>query len=268
MKGKRIMPKISGVALPLLFGVVIFVLWQTEVLHSLIGTDTITLPLPTRIGEIISDNADVINGHIGVTMKVALGGLLLGSVLGYLIALIASLFTKWGAGGLAIISAFNAIPIVALAPVINNWTRDISSEVDVRSTFAKILVVTISCTASMSVNAFRGLTELKPFSLDLMKSYAASPAVTFAKLRLPNSIPYIFTALKVSVPASVIGALVTEYFAEDTVGVGRQIRENIVKGQYPTAWAYIAVACLLGISMYVILMIFENIVLGKRKARK
>ena len=77
--------------------------------------------------------------------------------------------------------------------------------------------------------------------------------------------PYIFTALKVSVPASVIGALVSEYFAEDTVGVGRQIRENIVKGQYPTAWAYIAVACLIGIAMYAILMIAEHFLLKRRK---
>lgn len=170
------------------------------------------------------------------------------------------------AGGLTIISAFNAIPIVALAPVINNWTRDVSNDVSVRSTLAMIIVVTISCTAAMSVNAFRGLTELKPFSEDLMTSYAAPKIVVFTKLRLPNSLPYVFTALRVSVPASVIGALVTEYFAEDTVGVGRQIRENIVKGQYPTAWAYIATACAIEIGMYIILMLVERMVLKRRRA--
>ena len=72
----------------------------------------------------------------------------------------------------------------------------------------------------MSVNAFRGLTELKPFSEDLMTSYAAPKIVVFTKLRLPNSLPYVFTALRVSVPASVIGALVTEYFAEVPHRVG------------------------------------------------
>ncbi len=267
MKTKRLLNGISSVALPLLFGAVIVILWQTEVLHSWIGTDTITLPLPTRIGEIISANSDTIMGHVKITVTVALGGLIFGSVLGYGIAVVATVFSKWGAGGLTIVSAFNAIPLVALAPVINNWTRDLSSDVSVRSTVAKILVVTISCTAAMSVNAFRGLTELKPFSEDLMKSYAAKKITVFTKLRLPNSIPYIFTALRVSVPASVIGALVTEYFAEETVGVGRQIRENIIKGQYPTAWAYIAVACAIGIIMYVILMIVEKLILKRRKTR-
>lgn len=266
MKSRKILDGISTVALPLGFAIIVFTLWQTEILHSLIGTDTITLPLPTRVIEIIGDNTEVIGGHVKISLTVALGGLVFGSLLGYGIALIATLFSKWGAGGLTIVSAFNAIPIVALAPVINNWTRDVSTEVSVRSTVAKILVVTIFCTASMSVNAFRGLTELKPFSEDLMNSYAAPKTTVFAKLRLPNSIPYIFTALKVSVPSSVIGALVSEYFAEDTAGVGRQIRENIVKGQYPTAWAYIAVACMLGIGMYVILMIAEHLIMKKRRA--
>lgn len=265
MKSKRAIQAFSSVLLPLAVAVILFVLWQTETLHSWMGTDTITLPLPTRIGEIISQNTGTIMGHVQVSLTVSLGGLIFGSLLGYGIALIATIFSKWGKGGLSIVSAFNAIPIVALAPVINNWTRDFSTDVSVRSTFAKILVVTIFCTASMSVNAYRGLTELKPFSEDLMKSYAAKRLTVFVKLRLPNSIPYIFTALKVSVPASVIGALVSEYFAEDTVGVGRQIRENIVKGQYPTAWAYIAVACLIGISLYVILMIAEHLILKRRK---
>ncbi|MGN1340579.1 MAG: ABC transporter permease [Oscillospiraceae bacterium] len=266
MKSKKLLNLLSGAGLPLLFGVALFLLWQTQVLHTWLGTDTITLPLPSRIGEIISSNSDSIGEQVKITVLVALGGLAAGSLLGYIIAVIATVFSKWGAGGLTIVSAFNAIPIVALAPVINNWTRDISNEVSVRSTVAKIIVVTITCTASMSVNAFRGLTELKPFSEDLMKSYAASKLTVFLKLRLPNSLPYVFTALRVSVPASVIGALVTEYFAEDTVGVGRQIRENIVKGQYPTAWAYIAVACAIGIIMYIILMLIERLTLKRRRA--
>ena len=100
----------------------------------------------------------------------------------------------------------------------------------------------IVCIASMSISAYRGLTELKPFSEDLMKTYAASKFKTFIKLRLPNSVPYIFTALKVSVPAGIIAAVVSEYFSEKVIGVGRQIRENVVQAQFSTAWAYIMVS--------------------------
>ena len=87
----------------------------------------------------------------------------------------------------------------------------------------------------------------------------------FFKLRIPNSIPYVFTALRVSVPACVISALVSEYFAEYVIGVGRQIRENIVLAQYATAWAYILVACVIGIAMYVLLLITEGILLKGRR---
>ena len=253
------------IILPVLFGAMIFALWQTGILHKILGTDEFTLPLPSRIAAIISDNSDKIMGNVWATVAVAVFGLVAGSIIGYVIAIIAALFTKWGAGGLSLVSSFNAIPIVALAPVITNWTKDFSDEASVRSMFAKIIVVTIVCTATMSVSAFRGLTELKPFSEDLMTSYGAGKLKIFHKLRLPNSVPYIFTALRVSVPGSVISALVSEYFAEYITGVGRQIRENIVLAQYSTAWAYITVACFIGISMYIILMITEGILLKGRR---
>ena len=60
---KRLMRTAPNVLLPLGAAVLLFVLWQTQVLHKLLGTDTITLPLPTRIGEIISQNTSAISGH-------------------------------------------------------------------------------------------------------------------------------------------------------------------------------------------------------------
>lgn len=258
---------ISTVALPVLFGLLIVVLWQGQVLHKVFHTDTNTLPLPSRIIRIIVENIPSFAQNAVYTIIVAVAGLVIGSVIGYLIAVLAALFQKWGAGGLTIVGAFNAIPIVALAPVLSNWTKDVSKDPNLRSMVAKTLVVMIVCIASMSINAFRGLTELKPFALDLMSSYAAKKRTVFFKLRLPNSIPYVFTALRVSVPVSIISAVVSEYFAEYIVGVGRAIRENIVLGQYPTAWAYIIVACLIGILMYGILMAVETIVLKNRRVK-
>lgn len=257
--------RIETIVYPVMFGILIMVLWQTGLLHKMLHTDDYILPYPDKIINIITDNSDKIMVNVWASVEVALCGLLLGSVIGYLIAIIASAFPTYGAGGLTIVSAFNAIPIVALAPVIINWTKDVSTVAEERSMVAKILVVTVTSMAAMSVNAYRGLTELPQFSDDLMKTYAAGRLTEFVKLRLPNSLPYIFTALRVSVPGSVIGALVSEYFAEYIIGVGRQIRENILIAQYATAWAYIIVACLIGILMYVLLMIVEAIFLRKRR---
>ena len=222
MKGKVIKNIITTVGLPVLFGALIFTLWQTKVLHALFKTDEIILPLPTRIGSIIGDNFTNMLPQIASTLIVALGGLVLGSILGYFIGVAGAVFKKWGMGGLTIVSAFNA---------------------------------------------YRGLTEVKPFSEDLFASYGSGKLKIFFKLRLPNSLPYVFTALRVSVPSCIIGAVVSEYFAEQVIGVGRQIRENIVKGQFPTAWAYITIACVMGILMYIILLTVEAIVLKNRRAR-
>ncbi len=257
--------KALGVILPVLLGIVIFVLWQTQVIHKIFHVDVFTLPLPTRIVSIMIDNISDILINTKATVFAAAIGLLIGSVIGYVIAWVADRWKGFGSGGLIIVTAFNAIPIVALAPVMTNWTRDVSPDASVRSMLAKILVVMIVSIASMSINAYRGLTELKPYAMDMMTSYAAKRREVFWKLQFPNSVPYIFTALRVSAPNSVISAIVAEYFAEYIIGVGRQIRENIVLAQYSTAWAYILTACIIGIVFYVVLMIAEAIILKHRK---
>lgn len=263
MKENKKVQAVATVLLPVLLGIVILSLWQTQVLHHWFKTDTFTLPLLDRIGVIISENTGKIWENVVATMTVAIIGLVAGSLLGYGVAVLAALFPRAGKGGLSVIGAFASIPVVALAPVMNNWTKDVSNDASTRSMVAKILVVMLIAAADMGLNAYRGLTELKPYAKDLMATYAAKKRTTFVKLQLPNSVPYIFVALKVSVPASIMTAIVSEYFAEYITGVGRQIRENIVLSQYSTAWAYIATACLLGIISYVMLMIVQSILLRR-----
>jgi NitT/TauT family transport system permease protein len=252
-----------SVFLPLAAGVIFVAMCQAQVVHKIFGLDTVTLPLPSRILTIIAENLPKFAENSAYTALEAVTGLVAGSVIGYLIAVIAVVFKRFGKGGLTIVSAFNAIPIVALAPVMSNWTKGISQDLNFRSMVAKILVVTVMCVAAMSVNAYKGLTELRPFSEDLMQSYAADKREIFLKLRVPNSVPFIFTALRVSVPLSVISAVVSEYFSEYIIGVGRAIRENFILSQYPTAWAYIFAACVIGLSMYGILMICEHFALKR-----
>ena len=251
----------STVILPIALGAVIAVFWQKEILHKLFNTDTFTLPLLTKIVSIVSDNADKIIENSISTIIVAFCGLVFGCLLGYLVAVFATFKPRIGIGALSVVGAFASIPIVALSPVMNNWTKDISSDAEIRSMISKILVVALISAANMCINAYRGLNELEPYALDLMNMYVASGRVVFFKLRFKNSLPYVFVALKVAVPAAIMSAIVSEYFAEYITGVGRQIRENIVLAQYSTAWAYIMAACFIGIVSYIVLMIIKSIVL-------
>lgn len=255
----------SAIAWPAGFGVLFLLAWQSGAINWLLRADTFTLPQPSRILTILLDNLPVVLTNTQATVLVALGGLVLGSIAGYFIAMIADTFPRWGVGGLSVIAAFNAIPIIAIAPIMTNLTKDFSSDPAIRSMVARMLVVMITSTVAMSINAYRGFTELKPFSKDLMHSFAAEPFTVFLKLKVPNSVPYIFTALRISVPGSIISAMVSEYFAEYIIGVGRQIRENIVLAQYATAWAYIFAAFVIGIVMYALLLLVEGALMKGRK---
>lgn len=256
---------IKAVACPIVFGALIITLWQTGALHKILNTTTVILPMPTKIMEIMSSNGEAIWQNTAATLSVVIPGLVVGSVIGYLLAVLACFSPRFGATGLTVIAAISAVPIVALSAVMLQWTRKVSPDVSVRSFVMKLLIVVIVSMASMTLNAYRGLTELPPFSLDLVKSYAAGKTTVLLKLRAPNSIPFVFTSLKVSVPASVMAALVSEYFAEKVCGVGRMIRENILKAQYSTAWAYIAVACIIGIALFAVLSATEALVMKKRR---
>lgn len=231
-----------NVALPVLFGILIVALWEGKVFHALLNVKVLQLPVPSRIMAVFLENASKIIPDAFTTLQTAVIGLAIGSSIGFFVAVAATFFPKWGYGGLTVLSAFNAIPVVALSPIMNVWFTT--------AAFAKIAVVAIVCMVAMAVNAYRGLNDLKPFSLDLMKSYAAGKGTIFFKLRLPNSVPYIFTGIKINVASAMIGAIVSEYFSAASCGLGYGIRNKLSTGQFPLGWAYIIGASVIGIALY------------------
>ncbi len=185
-------------------------------------------------------------------------GYIIGIVCGFVLALLMSLWKPIEKIAFPYLMLIQMIPILGMAPIINALTGDI--------TMSRVVIAAILTFYPVATNALAGFKSVSREKHELMYSYAADNKTVFSKLRLPNSIPYIFTALKVSVPSSVITALVSEYFAEYRAGVGRQIRENILIAQYSTAWAYIAVACIIGIALFVLLLAIESIYLKKRSS--
>jgi ABC-type nitrate/sulfonate/bicarbonate transport system, permease component len=98
------------------------------------------------------------------------------------------------------------------------------------------------------VNVARGLREVGAVYLDLMRSYAASDVTILRKVRVPHAVPYLFTALKIAAPASVITAFVSEYFGGLQNGLGSRIVSNIALSNNAEAWATCsAPACWAGV---------------------
>jgi NitT/TauT family transport system permease protein len=114
--------------------------------------------------------------------------------------------------------------------------------------------------APMVINAFKGLYSIDPQALELMSSVAASPRDVFLKLRLPNSLPYVFTALKVGTTLAMIGAIVAEFFNAQR-GLGVTLSNNIQVAKMPIAWAAIVTAAVLGLGLYALVGLVERAVI-------
>jgi NitT/TauT family transport system permease protein len=105
----------------------------------------------------------------------------------------------------------------------------------------------------------RGLREVGAIQLELMRSYAASEVAILRKVRVPNAMPYLFTALKIAAPAAVITAFVSEYFGGSQNGLGSRIVSNIAISSNATAWAYVLGACLLGLTFFLAAVALERV---------
>src|SRR5207249_11102736 len=97
--------------------------------------------------------------------------------------------------------AANAVPIIAFAPITNAWFG-------ILSPWSKIVIAAVLCFFPVVVNTLRGLTSVRPEALELMHSYAASEREIFRRVRVPTSLPFVFTALKVGSVLAMIGAVV------------------------------------------------------------
>ncbi len=241
---------VKNILWPLAFGIAFILFWQLGFLHRILSLKPFQLPLPTEILLTLSKNLMKALVDCGITVSGALIGMIIGSFSGFMIAAIATFFPKWGYGGMIIITAFNAVPIVALSPIMNLWFSTGMGQ--------KIGVVTVVCMAAMAINSYSGLNSLKPFSIDLMHSVAADRWTIFKKLRLPNSLPHMFTAFKINIASSIIAAIISEYFAKSTSGLGFGIKDNLRKAEMAMGWSYIVVASLAGVILYCIILLVER----------
>jgi NitT/TauT family transport system permease protein len=157
--------------------------------------------------------------------------------------------------------ASQTIPIVALAPMIVFAFGTSIVSVAIIATYLTFFPVTIAM--------IRGLRSPDPRALDLMRSYAASPWAIFWKLRMPASLPYLFTALKISATASIVGAIIGEGPGGVNDGLGRSIinfNNQYISGP-EKLWATILIAALLGIASYSLVQVAERLTLRAAPAR-
>ena len=195
-----------------------------------------------------------------VTGGEALAGFLMGGLAGFLIAVV---FIHWPLAeqGLSpFVVASQTVPILAIAPMVVVWVGT--------GWLSKAIIASYLTFFPVTINVLRGLRAVQPDTLALMRSYGATSRQIFVKLRLPASVPYLFTALRISATASVVGAIIGELPVGSAAGLGVVI---INAAQYYTfrptnLWAAILVAALLGIAFYFFVVGTERILMrGQRR---
>ena len=227
-----------------------------EVIVGALGLRAFILPKPSAIVTALAENWS--SGRFGLaaswqaTTFEAVGGLAIGTVAAVLTAFLTA---RWATARDTLIPlgiAAGAIPIIAFAPLMNNWFGALSP-------LSKAMMAAVLVYFPVMVNVTRGLTAAEPAALELMRSYAASEWTVLRKVQVPTALPFFFTALKVATTLSLIGAIVGEYFGGSSLVLGRIIVQASSALRFDVTWAAVLLAALTGIVFYFAVVILERI---------
>lgn len=235
---------------PVVVFVAVIALW--EGLFLLWDVKSFLIPRPSLIEGALVEEWPTLSRGIVYTASEALMGLAVGVSLGTVAGLATA---RWATARAALVplgTAMSTIPIIAFAPIAINWFG-------FESPLPRVTIVALMTFFPIMVNTIRGLTNVDPAALELMASYAASSGDVLRRLRLPNALPYWFTALRIAVTLSVIGAVVGEFFGGPLYSIGVYVTNQTGSFKYPNAWAAIVLACLLGIGLYLLAVLAERL---------
>ena len=195
------------------------------------------------------------------TMKEALLGFVIGGLVGFGLAVLLAHSVVLRRGLLPYIVVSQTVPILAVAPmvVVGLGTKGVTPWVSVSVIAAYLTFFPVA------MNTLRGLLSPRPRDLELMRSYAADRRSVLRKLRLPASLPFVFSALKISATASVIGAIIGETPASIQDGLGGAIVN--FNQYYATGperlWATNIICAALGFAFFGVVVLVEHLVLRR-----
>ncbi|HEY6635622.1 MAG TPA: ABC transporter permease [Acidimicrobiia bacterium] len=232
--------------------VTVILLWEGAV--RVFDIQAFVLPAPSVIvGRFVTAADEIWPAGLNTLIE-AVVGLIGGTVLGVLVAFLTVRWVPVREGLMPFAIAANSIPIIALAPIANGMFS-------ITSPVPKMVVVAIVVFFPVMINTARGLLEVSPDEIELMRSYAATPREILRRIRIPHALPYFFSALKVVSVLSIVFAIVAEYFGGSQDVLGQYILTKASLFVYPDAWAGILVASILGLALYAIVIVTERLVM-------
>ncbi len=232
---------------PLLAFALLIAFWESYIAWR--DVSIFVMPAPSDIAERFADDPGFFVEEGWWTLYEATLGLLIGSIVALLAAVAMSYSRPLERAIFPIAVAIKVTPLVAISPVL--------VIVFGFGVMPKLIIATLLCFFPMLVNATIGFRDVNPAQLEFFRSINASPWQVFWKLRAPGSLPYIMSALKITYPLALTGAVVAEWFS-GTRGLGYVIYAAWLNLRTAELFAAIAVLAVTGVFIYAVLSLLEQ----------
>lgn len=206
-------------------------------------------PPPSKVIERLVEDPTFFLSHGWTTLYEALFGLACGGAVALILAVAMAHSRLAEKTVMPIALLIKVTPVVAVAPLLAIWLGF--------GLAPRVIIAALISFFPILVNAVTGLRSVNPDALAFLASLNASPFTIFLKLRLPSALPYLFTALKVSTPLALIGAVVAEWFSS-TDGLGVVIFTANGRLDTPTLFAAVVVLAIMGVLLNVLISLAER----------
>lgn len=207
------------------------------------------VPAPSTVVGVLFSRGNILMEHMFVTLRETMYGFMLGLVAGvfFAILIVYSRFLQNVLYPLIVIAQI--VPKVAIAPLLLIWVG--------YGELSKILIAFLIAWFPIIVNTVSGMRMVQPEMIDLVLSLQASNWQIFKKVRLPNSLPYLFAGLKISITLAVIGAIIGE-FVGGNKGLGYLIVVSNYEINTPLMFSSLIVLSLMGLGLYGLIVGMER----------
>ena len=195
--------------------------------------------------------------HAGVTSVTTLTGFVLGAFLGIFLAVLIVHFRTLERGVLPWIIASQAVPILAIAPIV----IVIFGNLGFSGLAPKAFISMYLCFFPVTVAMVQGLRSAGVFERELLHTYAATQNQAFWRLRLPASLPFLMPSLRVGVSAGLVGAIVAELPTGAQAGLGARLLAGSYYGNTAQIWSALLMAAALGLALNGVMAALEAYVL-------
>ena len=235
----------------------LFVGW--ELANRLFRIPEFLVPAPSSVARQLTEDPVRLLTHSLTTLQEVLAGFALGVVVSVPLGLLIAYSRLLERLIYPLLVAFQAIPKVALAPILVVWFGF--------GPTSKVMLGFVTAMFPIVINTVIGLNQTPPEMVHLMRSLGASRLQTFTKVRIFSAAPYIFGGLKVGITLAVVGAVVGEFIASNS-GLGYLLLVANNSFNTPLLFAVVVLLSLMSVGLFYLVELLEVLLLPRPLRRK